>query len=466
MQTSRHSVLAPFRLLLQICLLVSFTTGAVRAAVGPNQAPALTRLVPVVQLTIRPDHADWTYQLGEPVRFQVALTLNRHPAAIQKVSYRIGPEGMPSVRNGEVSVVNGAFELEGGTMTEPGFLRCIVTTEVEAKTYRALATAGFAPDKIQPTQTNPVDFDRFWADNKAELAKLPLDARLTPLPDYSTSKVEVFMVNLQNVGVPSNFYYPVEASRIYGILCVPRGSGPYPAVLSVPGAGIRPYRGMMDLAEKGFITLQIGIHGIPVNLPDSVYRDLGTGALTNYWSTALEDRMTHYFRRVYLGCLRANDFLASHPLWDHRNLAVMGGSQGGQLAIVTAALDPRVTATVSLYPGYCDLTGYLHGRAGGWPHNFRPLEDGRPNPHATPEKVAVSAYFDSVNFARRMKAPVFFSWGYNDEECAPTSTFAAYNVVTAPKELCLLLESVHAVSPMQTERAYSWIIQQSGPASK
>lgn len=31
----------------------------------------------------------------------------------------------------------------------------------------------------------PEDFDEFWAEGQAELAAIPLDVRLTPLPEYS-----------------------------------------------------------------------------------------------------------------------------------------------------------------------------------------------------------------------------------------------------------------------------------------
>ena len=178
--------------------------------------------------------------------------------------------------------------------------------------------------------------------------------------------MEVFHLSIQNVG---GWKGP---SRMFGILAVPRGEGPFPAMLAVPGAGVRPYGGEIALAKKGVITLQIGIHGIPVNLDPDVYEQLARGALAEYDSYNLDDRSRYYYRRVYLGCLRAVDFLASHPKWDKKNLLVMGGSQGGQLSIVTAALDPSVTALAANYPAYCDVTGYLHDRAGGWPGFFKP----------------------------------------------------------------------------------------------
>lgn len=93
--------------------------------------------------------------------------------------------------------------------------------------------------------------------------RVPLDAKWTPLPDYGTADADCSQINLQNVGLTEG------ASRLYGILCLPRAPGKYPALLSVPGAGVRPYRGLPELAGRGLISFQIGIHGIPVIQPQA-----------------------------------------------------------------------------------------------------------------------------------------------------------------------------------------------------
>ncbi|HYD84500.1 MAG TPA: acetylxylan esterase, partial [Opitutus sp.] len=233
--------------------------------------------------------------------------------------------------------------------------------------------------------------------------------------------------------------------RFYGMLTEPTKPGRYPAVLRVPGAGVRSYRGDVALAASGLIVFEIGIHGIPVNLPDAVYEDLRGGALRGYQAYNLDDPLQYYYLRVYLGCVRANDYLVTHEKWDGKNLVVAGGSQGGQLSIVTSALDPRVTGTVANYPAYCDVTGYLHGRAGGWPHTLANAEN------QTEAKVRTTRYYDAVNFARRLRAPASFAWGYNDETCPATSMHAAYNVITSPKELWLQLNMGHPSIPEFSE---------------
>ena len=67
--------------------------------------------------------------------------------------------------------------------------------------------------------------------------------------------------------------------------------------------------------------------------------------------------------------------------------------------------------------------------------------------HRTAEKIATTAYYDVVNFARRLKAPGLYLWGYNDEACPPTTMHAAFNVITAPKRLVLSLELAHISLP-------------------
>jgi cephalosporin-C deacetylase-like acetyl esterase len=388
------------------------------------------------------------------VRFKVAVTADNEPIDPVKVSYTVAPDLMPGQAH-EAEVPLEGLVVDGGTMTAPGFLRCVVTAEVAGRTYRGLATAAFAPEKIAAAQVEPADFDAFWQAQKAELAQVPLEPQLTLLPEACTDKVNVYHVGIRNVG-PN---WTAVPARVYGILCEPKAPGKYPAVLRVPGAGVRPYFGDRDLAARGVITLEIGVHGLPVNLPQSVYDSLGAGALNGYWLFNFDNKETYYYRRIYLGCVRANDFLAARPMWNGQDLVVMGASQGGQLAIVTAALDPRVTGLSATHPAFCDVAAELRGRAGGWPHPFLPdPATGRPSAQATPAKIATATYYDTVNFARRLKVPGFYIWGYNDETCPPTSTFAAYNVITARKQLAVEFEQGHSYPPEQGAAINDWAV--------
>lgn len=405
--------------------------------------------VGTIQVRVSTDHPDWLYTPGQPVRFRISAMQDGHALSNVEATYRIGPEMMPPRIEKTATLTGDGITVEGGTMNEPGFLRCIVTVVRNGKTYRGLATAAFQPEAIQPTQKDPADFDQFWAAGKAALAKLPIDAKVSLLPEYGNALVDCFQVNLQNVGAGAG------TSRFYGVLCEPKAPGKYPALLSVPGAGVRPYRGQAEMAAHGIITLQVGIHGIPVTMEQSVYDSLGAGALSGYNAFGLDNRDRYYFRRVYLGCVRANDFLSIHPKWDGVNLAVTGGSQGGALSIVTAALDPRVKGLAAYYPALADVTGYLQNRAGGWPHMFRAVDG--PMAHRSADKIETTQYYDVVNFARRIKVPGLYTWGFNDETCPPTSMYSAYNVIRAQKKLMLALETGHNNVPEQVGAVNAWL---------
>jgi cephalosporin-C deacetylase-like acetyl esterase len=426
---------------LLLCLLSPILLPAQATAI-PVPEGAVARIISP-QVIVAPDRTDWTYAPGDPVTFSIEVRADGQLVPGAEIEYRIGPEefeGDP-VR---VTLPTGRLTIGGETMDTPGFLRCKVTATIQGQTFESLATAAFAPMKIMPTQVDPEDFDAFWEKQLALLKDVPLELKKTLLPDLCTPDVNVYAVRYTS----RNQWQEVP---FYGILTEPVKPGKYPAVLRVPGAGVRPYSGQVALSANGIIALEIGIHGIPVTYYDSsIYDDLRNGALAGYRVEALEDPERYYFHRVYLGCVRANDVLVNHPMWDGETLVVTGGSQGGQLSIVVSALDKRVTGTVTNYPAYCDVTGYLHGRAGGWPHMFRGDE------HRSDDKIRTSAYYDAVSFARRLHAPISMAFGYNDTVCPPTSMQAAYNIIAVEKELHLELEMGHrateAFSARFTER--------------
>jgi cephalosporin-C deacetylase-like acetyl esterase len=397
-----------------------------------------------IKVVVAPDHSNWEYKIGEPVRFTISVLQNGNLLKNAVVRYELGPEKMPPVKKDSLTVASGSLDVAADGMKVPGFLQLAAYAYLNGKQYRGLATVGFEPLKIQPTVALPADFLAFWNKAKSELSNIPLDARMTLLPERSTEKVAVYHVNLQNHG----------NSRLYGILCVPKGEGKYPAILQVPGAGVRPYGGDIATAEKGFITLQIGIHGVPVTMDPAVYASLGQGPLAGYWNYNMDSKDQFYFKRVYLGCVRAVDFIHSLSQYDGVHLGVTGGSQGGALSIVTAALDERVKYLAAFYPALSDVTGYLHGRAGGWPHYFEKSNVAR---NHTKEKTETIAYYDVVNFARQLKTPGIYSWGFNDVVCPPTSMYASYNEIKAPKQLYLALETGHWTYREQNEKLENWL---------
>ena len=353
----------------------------------------------------------------------------------------------PTVKKNGVVLKDGTMKWSG-TMKQPGMYRLKVTAHVDGKEYVGMCTAAFSPEKIQPTTVNPNDFDEFWQNTLAEARKTPLEAKRRLLPERCTEKVNVYEVSFQNIR---------QGSRTYGILCVPVKPGKYPALLRVPGAGVRTYNGDIWTAEQGAITLEIGIHGVPVTMPQSTYDDMFHGCLNGYWDYNMNDRDNCYYKRVFVGAVRSIDYIASLPEWNGTSLGVTGSSQGGMLSLVCAALDKRVTFYGAVHAAMCDHTASLKGVACGWPHYFYY------NPkNIDQKKVETSRYYDGVNFARRITCPGWFSFGYNDDVVPPTTAYATYNIVTAPKELHPYQITRHFWVQEQWDEWEAWLLKQMG----
>ena len=378
------------------------------------------------KIQVTADHTDWIYKVREKVMYRVTVTLDGKSLENAKISYEIGPEKMKPTKKDSCVLTNGSIELEGGTMKVPGFLRCRVKSTYNGIKYEGLATTAFEPEKIKPTAIMPTDFVSFWEKAILEMSTIPLDSKMKLLPERCTEKVNVYEANFQNCAI---------GMRVYGILCIPKASGKYPVLLDLPGSSVRPYKGSIKLAEKGIITLQIGIHGIPVTLDSVVYANLKYGALKGYSNFNLDNRDKNYFKHVNLGCIRSIDFLCSLPEFDGSNVGVSGGSQGGALAIVTAALDSRIKCVSALFPNNCDFTAYEHGRAGA--NTFEVKGS------ATKKKLEETRYYDVVNFAKLIKAPGYYSFGFNDEVCPPTSVCSAFNSIIVPKTIFIAKETGH-----------------------
>ena len=402
----------------------------------------------LVRIMVSPVKDGMIYKTGENVQFRIALYKFGQLMEGAEIEYSIGPEKMDPDIHKTITLKNGHITVNGGSMNEPGFLRCQVVYEENGKEYRNSGTAGIEPENIHPTTPLPDDFSAFWDENITQLEQIDLEPTFTLLPDKSTFHTNAYHVSFNNI-----------SGKIYGILTVPKKPGKYPAILHVPGAGVRPYHGANY--NQDVIALQIGIHGIPVDLYDSsLYNDLRYGALSSYNRYHLDNRDQYYYKRVYLGCKKAVDFLHSLPEFDGENLGIMGGSQGGALSIITASLDNRIKYLVSFYPALCDLTGYLHGRAGGWPHLF---QNSFTN---TDEKIETSKYYDVVNFARNVSVPGFYSLGYNDNVCPPTSIYSALNSIGAPKQVSIYIDAAHWRYPEMHNEGMKWMLTQLGVSAE
>ncbi len=416
-----------------VCVMVF---GSVMAQIRGNE----------IVVTVEPDHQDWHYKTGEKANFTIEVRKSGTLLSDVSIDLKAGPEMYQDVTRQQV-LKDGTMKLSG-TMKQPGFYRVDVTAHVNGKDYKQACGAAFEPERLQPSTVMPKDFESFWQNAVQEARKVDLNPTKRLLPERCTKDVNVYEVSFQNF----QWNY-----RTYGILCVPVKEGKYPALLRVPGAGVRPYGGDVWTASQGAVTLEIGIHGIPVTMEQKVYDDVFNGALSGYWEFNMDDRDKHYYKRVVLGCIRALDYIAEYTPWNGREMGVTGSSQGGFLTLATAALDQRITFYAPVHAALCDHTNSLRGIACGWPHYFY-WNKGK----GQEKQMEVSRYYDGVNFARliRNSQKGWFSFGYNDDVVPPTTAWSTYNTVTGPKEISPYKQTWHFWYQEQWDEWEDWLLKQ------
>ncbi len=398
-----------------------------------------------------PDHDDWLYDTGE----QAVVDVQFYKYGIPRdgvVEYSIGGDCLPDDTWGSVEMRRGRATIDMGTSLKPGFRDLRLRTMVDGITYKHHIKVGFGVDSIKPYTDEPADFRAFWDSTLDEAARFPLKYTKEPAPQYSNDKVEAWLVKLQ---------LDSRGRSLYAYLLMPRDAAPgsCPVVLTPPGAGVKTIKRVdegMYYPENGLIRLVTEIHGLDPRLPETTFDDIrsafdsrGNGYL---WH-GLDSRDSYYMRHVYAGLVRCIDLLVSLPEWDGTNVVVQGGSQGGALAIVASALDPRVTLCVANHPALSDMAAGSVGLTGGYPHFS--ADKGM----FTPERVRTMAYYDVVNFARYVKATTFLTWGYNDDTCPPTTTYAVWNTLACPKESLITPINEHWTSDATDRAQLDWIIE-------
>ena len=397
-----------------------------------------------------PDHADWLYKTGEKANIEIQFYKYGIPRN-GEVTYTVGNDLLGTDTKGTVTLKNGRAKINIGTKKTPGFRDVVLTMKLDGQSYTHHVKVGFSPEKIQPFTQEPKDFNTFWQGNLDELAKIPLSYTKEIAKEYCTDKVDCYLVKI-----------PVSRRKqcVYGYLSYPKNAQPgkHPVVLCPPGAGIKTIKEPLRhkyYAENGFIRLEIEIHGLDPRLPKETFDDISrafNSDATGYLENGIDNRDRYYMKHVYLALVRCIDLLTSLPEWDGRNVAVQGGSQGGALALVAAGLDKRVNLCVVNHPALSDMAGYTEkGRTGGYPHFNRMTG------LYTPSNISTMAYYDVVNFARKVKATTYMTWGYNDNTCPPTTSYAVWNTLNCEKESLITPINEHWTSDATEYGQMVWI---------
>ena len=389
-----------------------------------------------INIDVKANRTSAVYLCGDQAVFLITLRMNRRPLKAGKIRVKLSLDGLKRIKDEEIELINTSYPLKiTGTLDKPGFLRCIVEYTRDNNVYRGYGAAGFEPERIRALSIKPNDFDEFWAQGRTELTKIPLNIKLTKLPDYSNSGYKCYKISFANI----------NGTRMYGYLNVPsRKHALHPALVKLSGASIVDPK--KPVQSDKMLTLNMSVHDYDVGLSrkaykefEAKYKELSPIGKGSYVYIGAPERKYYFFYRVILGLDRAINYIASRKDFNGKHLVIQGGSQGGFLALALAGLNQKITAVVAGEPGYCDHAGYLGGRLPGAPKLLLSAPDDQRE-----KWLKMSAYYDTVNFVDKITCPVLISVGFIDLACSPSSVYAAYNNISAQKNIFQMPFSGHS----------------------
>ncbi|OWA02469.1 acetylxylan esterase [Streptomyces sp. CS227] len=280
---------------------------------------------------------------------------------------------------------------------------------------------------LRPDLDEPADLDAFWRRTLDTAPAHPTPPRFTPV-DTGLTQVTTY-----DAAVPGFAGEPVR-----GWLHLPAGAGePLGCVVEFLGYGRGrglPHEQLL-WAAAGYAHFLMDTRGqgwstAAGDTPDTAPL---SGSVPGFLTRGVESPQDHYYRRVFTDAVRCVEAVRSHPAVDPAKVVVTGVSQGGGIALATAALVPGLAGVMPDVPFLCDIRRAV--RIADRPPYTEAADYLRLHRDRAATVLDTLSYVDAALLASRATAPALFSIAMMDEICPPSTCFAAYHRYGGPKDL-------------------------------
>ncbi|SEO17021.1 alpha/beta fold hydrolase [Paenibacillus sp. OV219] len=299
----------------------------------------------------------------------------------------------------------------------------------------------------------PSDFDDYWERALNELRQVDAAIELVP-SSFQTPTAECFDL----------YFTGVKGARIHAKYARPRHSnGPHPAVVQFHGytGNAGDWQDRLIYVSLGFSVFAMDCRGQGGGSEDSgsVKGNTHNGHIIRGLDDS-EDQLL--FRHIFLDTAQLAGIALEMPEVDPKRVYAMGGSQGGALTIACAALEPRVAKLAPVFPFLSDyrrvwdmdLDKDAYAELRTFFRHFDPQ-------HQREEEIFTRlGYIDIQYLANRIKGDVLMGVGLMDTICPPSSQFAAYNKITAPKRLEIYPDFGHEWLPGLNDKVIQFFLEE------
>ena len=297
----------------------------------------------------------------------------------------------------------------------------------------------------------PEDFDSYWDESLAELAALPPEVELIPSEFQASNAVcfDLWFTGTGNARVHAKLLRPAGATR------------KHPAVVQFHGysGNSGDWCDKLNYVSAGFTVASLDVRG--QGGPSQDVTPVTGTTLRGHIIRGVDDPDPKklLFRNIFLDTARTARIVMAMDDVDETRVGAMGGSQGGGLTLACAALVPelnRASATFPFLSDYrrvwnMDLAKAAYDELQYYFRWFDPT-------HAREEEFFRRlGYIDVQNLAPRIRCRIMMATGLMDTVCPPSTQFAAFNKITAPKEHVFYPDFGHEGLPGHNDRTFRFM---------
>ncbi|MDR2506116.1 MAG: acetylxylan esterase [Oscillospiraceae bacterium] len=302
------------------------------------------------------------------------------------------------------------------------------------------------------TNPRPDDFDRYWDESIAQTEAQDPQVSLT-LSDYQVSFAECFDLYFSGIG----------GARVYAKYVRPKNiKGKVPAILVFHGYGgdSGEWSHLFGYIAAGYAVAAMDTRGQGGKSED-VGGNTGSTVDGHIIRGLNDDPKKLLYRSVFLDTAKLARIVSAFPEVDPTRVSATGGSQGGALTLACAALTPTLYKCAPAMPFLCDYKRVwemdLCVDAYKELHTYFRHSDPR---HLREDEIFTKlGYIDNQYLAPRIKSKTLMLTGLMDTICPPSTQFAAYNKITAEKEMLVYPDFGHEDMTGSYDIVFKWLTE-------
>jgi cephalosporin-C deacetylase len=296
----------------------------------------------------------------------------------------------------------------------------------------------------------PEDLDQYWTDALAEMEQVTSNIRIEPSL-FTAACAECSHLYFTGVG----------GSRIHAKLLRPKNhAGSRPAVVAFHGytGNAGSWHQHLPYAAEGFVVAALDCRGQGGSSEDrsAIRGNTHHGHIIRGLDDTPEKLL---YRQIFLDTVQLTRIIMDMDDVDPHRVAATGASQGGGLTLACASLEPRIARVAPVYPFLSDYQRVWEmDLAKGAYEELRQFFRHFDPTHSREQEIFTRlGYIDVHNLAPRIKGEVMMLTGLMDVICPPSTQFAAYNRITAKKQMVIYPDFGHEGLPYADDRIFTFL---------